>query len=139
MNPTRQERLAGYRSIRQRYRPDRREFERLVTAALEAVPAEFRARLENIAVVVEEWPPSQKRDRPAGGAGHGQMLLGLYQGTPLGQRGTGYHLVPPDRITIFRGPILAICRSREAVIAEIRATVVHEIGHYFGLDEHELE
>lgn len=127
----RRERLARYRAHQARYRPDRRRFERLVAAALAQLPAEFRRRLENVAVVVEDWPPKQASEEEA-------ALLGLYQGTPYPQRSDGYHLVPPDRITIYRGPILALCRTREEVIREIRATLVHEIGHYFGLDEHEL-
>lgn len=127
----RRERLARYRTHQARYRPDRRRFERLVAAALDQLPAEFRRRLENVAVVVEDWPPEQAGEEEA-------ALLGLYQGTPYPQRGDGYHLVPPDRITIYRGPILALCRTREEVIREIRATLVHEIGHYFGLGEHEL-
>jgi predicted Zn-dependent protease with MMP-like domain len=91
--------------------------------------------MENIAVVVEEWPPAPLE------AGRGRddgPLLGIYQGTPLGDRSSSYHLIPPDRITLYRGPILALCRTRAEVIREIRDTVVHEIGHFFGLAEDEL-
>ena len=134
MSTGRRERLAAYRAAQQRFRPDRRQFERLVEEALDAVPEEFRRHLENVAVVVEEWPP----EREGGRDGEDGPLLGLYEGTPLGERGTGYHLVAPDRITLYRGPILALCRSRSDVIREVRDTVVHEIGHYFGLDDDEL-
>ena len=68
----------------------------------------------------------------------GDTLLGLYQGIPLHARGTGYTLVPPDRITIFREPILSRCGSDEQVVREVRATVLHELGHYFGLSDREL-
>lgn len=128
---SRRERLALYRAHQARYRPDRRRFERLVADALAELPAEFRRRLENVAVVVEDWPPERASAEDG-------TLLGLYQGTPYSQRGEAYHLVPPDRITIYRGPILALCHTRQEVIREIRDTLVHEIGHYFGLDEREL-
>jgi predicted Zn-dependent protease with MMP-like domain len=136
MTDGRRERLTAYRSTQRRFRPDRRQFELLVSEALADLPSEFRGRLENVAVVVEDWPGPQHR---AARSGDGDdLLLGLYQGTPLTQRGTDYHLVPPDRITIFRGPILALRASRAEVLREIRDTVVHEVGHYFGLDEREL-
>jgi predicted Zn-dependent protease with MMP-like domain len=108
----------------------------LVAEAFERLPAEFRRRLENIAIVVANWPASHRCARQAdlGPA----PLLGIYRGTPLGQRGTDYHLVPPDRITIYRGPILAQCRDQAEVLREVRDTLVHEVGHYFGLDEKEL-
>ena len=135
MSTIRRARLAAYRAAQHRYRPDRRQFERLVEEALAGLPTEFRRRLDNVAIVVEDWP-SDAEER----AGHGAdgPLLGLYQGTPFALRGTDYHLVPPDRIILFRGPILALCRSRAEVLREVRDTVVHEVGHYFGLSEDEL-
>src|SRR5690348_971518 len=117
MSPGRRERLAAYRAAQSRFRPDRRQFEWLVAEALEQVPQEFRARLDNVAVVVEEWPREGRGD-----GAEGAPLLGLYRGTPLGERGTGYHLATPDRITLYRGPILSLCRSREDVIREVRDT-----------------
>jgi predicted Zn-dependent protease with MMP-like domain len=128
----RRERLRPYRELRRRYRPDRRAFERLVAEALEALPADFRDKLSNVAVVVAERPSS------AEGEAVGRDLLGLYRGIPYGQRGVGYHLVPPDRITIYREPILAACRTPAEVREEVRKTVLHEIGHYFGLSEADL-
>ena len=133
----RQERLKPYREMRQRYRPDRRAFERLVSEVLEALPVPFLEKLSNIAVVVADHPT--KSGARAAGLQPADDLLGLYQGTPYGERGTGYHLVPPDRITIYRQPILAVCCSEEDVREEIRATVLHEIGHYFGLSDAELD
>lgn len=135
MTATRRDRLAAYRLSQRRYRPSRREFERLVAAAVAGLPAEFKTRLDNVALVVEEWP----RQSDQGPEEHeSSTLLGLYQGTPLVRRGLDYHLVPPDRITIYRGPILAVCETRADVEREVRDTVLHEVGHYFGLEEHEL-
>ena len=131
----RRERIAFYRDAQRRFRPDRRQFERLVSEALTEVPEQFRRRLENVAIVVEERPPRALEEQRGGDQG---PLLGLYEGTPLGQRTSDYHLVPPDRITLYRGPILALCRTRGDVLREIRDTVVHEIGHYFGLGDDEL-
>jgi predicted Zn-dependent protease with MMP-like domain len=133
----RQERLRPYRELRRRYRPDRRTFEALVDEVLASLPPGFREKLSNIAVVVADRPSSWEArsvDLPPT-----DDLLGLYQGTPYGERGVGYHLVPPDRIMIYRQPILAACRSEAEVRDEIRATVLHEIGHYFGLSDAELD
>ena len=135
MTAGRRERVALYRSAQRRFRPDRRQFERLVSEALAQVPEQFRRRLENVAIVVEEWPP--RRLEAGGGCDEGP-LLGIYEGTPLRDRPGNYHLVPPDRITLYRAPILALCRTRAEVIREVRDTVVHEIGHYFGLGDDEL-
>ena len=132
----RAERLERYRELRRRYRPDRRTFERLVVEALDSLPSDFREKLANVAVVIAERPSSAGLG--AGPDAERDDLLGLYQGVPYGDRGTGYHLVPPDRITIYREPILAVAATPEAVRAEIRATVLHEIGHYFGLSDAEL-
>jgi predicted Zn-dependent protease with MMP-like domain len=66
------------------------------------------------------------------------MVLGLYDGVSLPQRGSGYHLTVPDRITIYRGPIVVLCRNQAELAREVRDTVLHEVGHYFGLGDHEL-
>lgn len=133
MDSARSSRLARFREIQHRYRPTRQEVERIVCEAVNDLPSEFRTRLANVAIVVESWPPGGR------GANTGGPLLGLYQGTPLGQRGGDYHLALPDRITIYSGPILTIWRTRAEVVRELRATVVHEVGHYFGLDDDELD
>ena len=133
----RRERLQPYRELRRRFRPDRRTFERLALEALVSLPPAFRERLSNVALVVAERPTSG--DARSADLDASDDLLGLYQGTPIGERGTGYHLVPPDRITIYRQPILAVCTSEAEVRDEIRATVLHEVGHYFGLSDDELD
>ena len=103
------------------------DFEALVAAALDEIPPELGREIENVAVVVEDWPP------------RGPRLLGLYEGVPLTKRGPmGYAGVMPDRITIYRGPLCARARDAADLAAQVRVTVLHEIGHYFGLDDHRL-
>jgi len=114
-------------------------FERMVSQVVTSLPDEFRERVSNVAIVVEEWPDGDAELHDAGAeAGDETDLLGLYQGVPYGQRQTDYHLVLPDRITIYRQPILASSRSEGEAREEIRLTVLHEIGHYFGLDDDDL-
>jgi predicted Zn-dependent protease with MMP-like domain len=132
---SRQERLADYRAAQRRYRPDREQLAQLAARLLDELPAEFRERLENVAIVVEEWPPA---GREGTDTGEPDLLLGLYQGTPYTRRDSGYHLAAPDRITLYRGPILQLCNTPAEVQREVRDTLLHEIGHFFGLEEHEL-
>ena len=124
-------RLARYRSARQRNlaRTSRRAFEALVAQAVDDLPHFVRERMHNVAVLVEDWPPP------------GQDLLGLYEGINHLQRGTNYHLATPDRITLFRRPILDEVGSNdpEAIRREVRNTVIHEVAHHFGFDDAELE
>ncbi|MGH3424235.1 MAG: metallopeptidase family protein [Nocardioidaceae bacterium] len=104
------------------------EFESLVGDALDGIPAEFADALDNVVIVLEDDPP-----QPG--------LLGLYQGIPLTERGDWYAGVLPDRISLYRNPICARASSRAEVGEEVRITVVHELGHYFGIDDarlHEL-
>jgi predicted Zn-dependent protease with MMP-like domain len=113
-------------------------FEELVRRALEELPHEFAERLENIAVVVEEEPdPDDLRATGLDPESDNDELFGLYQGVPLIERGTSYSELP-DHIVIYRGPILRACESRREVVHEVRSTVVHELGHYFGLDDDEM-
>lgn len=112
-----------------------REFDRAVAEALDAVPPEFRTYLENVAVEV--------RDRPNLRLMHEQDvpddILGLYVGIPLEDKSVQNRQMLPDRIYIFRHNLTDMCESREELIEEIRVTVLHEIGHHFGLDEDQLE
>ena len=119
---------------------DRATFQGLVAQAVDSLPEEFRARLENIAVVVEDWP--SKVQLTETGLKRGQTLLGLYQGVPLTKRGSHYGLVPPDKITIFQKPIEASCSHDTDIIAEVGKVVRHEIAHHFGIGDarlHQLE
>jgi len=115
---------------------DRERFEWLVARAVDSLPEEFRTRLENIDVVVEDWPTHSQLAKV--GLRYGQTLLGLYQGVPLTKRGRHYGLVPPDKITIFQKPIEAKCRDDAKITAEIQRVVRHEIAHHFGIGDARL-
>jgi len=99
----------------------------LVTKALSGLPEEFQSRLENIVVLIEDHPP---KDMP--------NTLGLYEGVPLTER-TSDGISFPDRITLFKGPIEHCCRTEKEIESEVRQTVLHEVGHFFGLEEEQLE
>ena len=137
----RNERLARYRAAREQIAPrtSLRAFEALVAEALDDLPAYVRARLENVAVLVEERAEPDRLDRL--GCASTQDLLGLYEGINRLDRATGYHLVTPDRITLFWRPIIEEVGhgDREAIRREIRKTVIHEVAHHFGMDDEELE
>jgi predicted Zn-dependent protease with MMP-like domain len=138
---SRLERLARYRAARQRVAPatSPRAFEVLVGEALDDLPEYVRQRLENVAVVVEERAEPRRLER----LGHPPEydLLGLYEGVNRVDRASGYHLVAPDRITLFRKPILEEVGSAdpEAIRQEVRKTIIHEVAHHFGIDDAELE
>ena len=115
---------------------EREKFEALVARALENLPPEFKNKLENVDVVVEDWPtPRQLRQVKLR---HPGQLLGLYQGVPRTRRGRGYGMVLPDKISIFRKPIEARCRFGEEIEVKIGEVVRHEIAHHFGTDEKTL-
>jgi len=108
----------------------RARFEELVGDALDGVPEQLMRQLRNVVILVEDESPA---DAPG--------LLGLYEGYALTDRGWDYAGVLPDRITIYRNPILRICATEEDVVEEVTVTVVHEIAHHFGIDDarlHEL-
>jgi predicted Zn-dependent protease with MMP-like domain len=103
------------------------QFEELVSDALDGIPEDLGRLMRNVAVLVEEEPPEGDPE-----------LLGLYDGVPLTERGEWYGGVLPDRITIFRLPLLRMCATREEVVEEVRVTVVHEVAHHFGIDDDRL-
>jgi predicted Zn-dependent protease with MMP-like domain len=109
-------------------------FEHLVSEAVAGLPEEFRDLLENVDVVVEDFP-NGIQSRKATGRG---TLLGLYEGVPMTGRG-GYNLVVPDKITIFQNAVESICTSDSEIEHEVRNVVLHEIAHHFGLDDRRLE
>jgi predicted Zn-dependent protease with MMP-like domain len=102
-------------------------FDELIATALDEIPAELAAVMDNVVVLVEDEPPPEDPG-----------LLGLYEGTPLTERDWSYGGVLPDRITIFRRPILAICETEDDVVDEVHVTVVHEVAHHFGIDDARL-
>jgi len=114
----------------------REAFEELVLAALDELPPEFREKLENVEITIEGWP--SRHDLARAGIGPSGTLFGLYTGVPRTARGVWYGNVLPDRIVIYQGPIEAYCRSREEIVQTVRDTVMHEIGHYFGLSDQRL-
>jgi predicted Zn-dependent protease with MMP-like domain len=111
------------------------DFYELVERALEGLPPELSALLDNVAIVVDEWPDYST---PLIAVNPEDTLYGLYEGVPLTERGWGYSGVLPDKITIFRGPLERDFESDE-LEEQVRITVVHEIAHYFGFDEDRLE
>jgi len=114
----------------------REKFEALVARAIDSLPPEFQRKLENVDIVVEDWPPPGQLRLAK--QSHPTQLLGLYQGVPQTRRGRGYGLVLPDKISIFRKPIEAQCRFGDEIEAKIEEVVRHEIAHHFGLDEKTL-
>jgi predicted Zn-dependent protease with MMP-like domain len=113
------------------------KFEQLVTDAWDALPPQFQERLENVDVVVEEWPSPSALERA--GVQHPTQLLGLYQGVPLSKRGRRYNLRLPDKITLYRQPILLRVSNADALPALITHVLRHEIAHYFGIDDLRLK
>jgi predicted Zn-dependent protease with MMP-like domain len=112
-----------------------REFERLVAEALQSLPPRFAELVRNVAVVVEEEPSDEDLDLLDDEGGE---LLGIYRGVALTRRTHDMLPMLPDQIAIFRGPIMRIARTRQAAVHEIRDTVIHELGHYFGLHDHDM-
>jgi predicted Zn-dependent protease with MMP-like domain len=115
---------------------ERTVFEDLVAEALEALPEAFKNRLDNIEIVVQDWP-NRETMRQAG-VSHPSQLLGFYHGVPLTERGHNYYLVLPDKISIYRRPILMHARTPARVRQTVQRVVRHEIAHHFGMDDDHL-
>jgi predicted Zn-dependent protease with MMP-like domain len=137
----RSKRLARYQAAREQIAPraSLRAFELLVAEALDDLPPFIHERLDNVAVIVEDRPRRQRLEQL--GYDPDQDLLGLYEGINRVDRASGYHLVTPDRITLFWRPIVEEVGpgDREALRREVRKTVIHEVAHHFGIDDAELE
>ncbi len=114
---------------------DRARFEQLVAEAIESLPEDFKGRMDNVAVVVEDVPSPREARRFGRG---GRLLLGLYQGQPLTRRDSRYGMVFPDKISIYQANVEAICRNDDEVREQVRRTVLHEIAHHFGIDDARL-
>ena len=115
----------------------REAFRRLVDEALETIPERFRSAMQNIAIVIEDEPTADQLDEV--GIEPPDTLLGLYEGTPLPERQWAAGNVLPDKITLFQGPIEDSSEDEDEVVVAIGETLIHEIGHYFGLSEEEIE
>jgi predicted Zn-dependent protease with MMP-like domain len=116
---------------------ERAPFEKLVAEALATVPRRFRLAMNNIAIVVEDEPGDELLEEMS--IEPPDALFGLYQGTPLTERGWGHGNTLPDRILIFQGPHEREAADADDLVASIAETLIHEIGHYFGLSEDEIE
>jgi len=108
---------------------ERTKFEALVAQALDGLPRTFREKLTNVAIIVEDLPPEEAESEG--------LLLGLFHGIPRTEKSV-FFSTPPDRIVLYQRNIEAVCASEAGVRRQIRATLLHEVGHYFGLSEAEL-
>ena len=116
----------------------RSEFETAVADALDRLPDAFAELMSNVAIQVEEAPDRETLE-DLGLDPRKDTLFGLYTGVPLDERGGWYGNVLPDVIMLYRGPLLAACRTRRQLIREIQLTLLHEIGHHFGFSDDEME
>lgn len=115
---------------------ERAKFRRLVDESLDSLPGKLRARIANVEIVVESRPSAE--DLEQAGLEPDDVLLGLYHGIPLPDRSDGYSFALPDKISIYQEPIESVCASDDEVREEVRITVLHEIGHYFGIGDERL-
>ncbi len=115
---------------------DKEKFEKLVEEALTRLPKAFKKYLQNIAVIVEDYPSKETRSQT--GTPSYATLLGLYHGIPFKHRGPYYGNAPPDVIVLYQRPIEDLCLTDEDVKEKVKEVLLHEVGHYFGLSEKEL-
>jgi len=111
-------------------------FAKVVEEALDSLPAEFRSRIRNVAVLVEDMPPNQPSPQPGQ---QRRLLLGLFHGVPTTKKSVFDLPAGPDHIVLYRNNIEAVCSSEAEVREQIRLTLIHELGHYFGMDENQLK
>lgn len=110
----------------------RRQFERMVRKAADSLPAAIHSLMVNVEIVIEDEPSNEQRGDEKDGP------FGLYEGIPLTERTSSYGLILPDKITIFRGPLERATATPSELFAEVRATVIHEVAHHFGMDEWQI-
>jgi predicted Zn-dependent protease with MMP-like domain len=121
----------------------REQFQKLVAEALDSLPGEFRQRIENVAVLVEDVPREQRKRRrrklpPPRSSEPATLVLGHYIGTPITERSVFAVPAGPDRIILYQKNIEAVCRDEREIREQVRLTVIHEVGHYFGMSEEQL-
>ena len=112
------------------------EFDRLISTAMDDLPQKYIKGLDNVAVVYADDPDEHQRQKSE--LKPGSLLLGLYEGIPLTKRGAGYTFVLPDKITLFKNPILAVTNTPEQLYEQIKRTLWHEIAHYYGLNHDDI-
>ena len=108
------------------------EFDLLITRAMDELPQEYIAGLQNVAIIMADEPSDEQRQKMK--LRNGQLLLGLYEGIPLTMRGAGYNMVLPDKITLFKKQILAASHNKEDLLEQVKRSLWHEIAHYYGLN-----
>jgi len=113
------------------------KFDELISRAMDELPQKYISGLENVAIIMADEPTSEQLDKMK--LDSQQLLLGLYEGIPLTQRGSGYTLVLPDKITLFKNSILAVTNNEKELFERIKRTLWHEIAHYYGLDHNRIE
>ena len=112
------------------------DFDELVTRAMNELPQEYITGLDNVAILYADEPDEYQREKACLDNRH--MLLGLYEGIPLPRRGAGYTFVLPDKITLFKQPLMAISNSPEDLFKEVKRTLWHEMAHYYGLSHDDM-
>lgn len=112
------------------------QFNQIISAAMDSLPEGRIKGLKNVLVTYEDEPTADQLNKQ--GIRHHQELLGLYEGIPLTQRNNNYNMVLPDRITIFKNPILRVTRDMDEFVDQVRRTLWHEIAHYYGLDHEQI-
>ena len=113
------------------------DFDQLVTKAMNELPQEYIEGLENVAIVYADWPDEHQAQKSE--LKTGNLLLGLYEGIPLTQRGNGYTFVLPDKITLFKTPIQMVSHNEDELFEQVKRTLWHEIAHYYGLNHHRID
>ena len=112
------------------------DFQKYIESAMDSIPDKFKEKLENIVFIVEDYPSVHDLERLS--LKHREQLLGLYSGTPYTHRNTFYMGTIPDRIILFQKNIESICRSVDELKKKIKEVVIHEIAHYFGMNDNEI-
>ncbi len=112
------------------------EFDHLISAAMDDLPQKYIKGLDNVAIVYADDPDENQRQKSE--LKPDSLLLGLYEGIPLTKRGAGYTFVLPDKITLFKNPILAVTSTPEQLYEQIKRTLWHEIAHYYGLNHDDI-
>ncbi len=113
------------------------EFDRLITRAMDELPQKYIKGLDNVAIVYEDTPTDEQKIKMKIDRHH--LLLGLYEGIPLTQRGNGYSFVLPDKITLFKHSIQAVSRDEASLFEQIKRTLWHEMAHYYGLNHMQMD